>query len=474
MTLKINYKFQYSIHIFIWAILLVLAGSIMQGYANNTFDAILVAFPMMLLGIVIVNILFANLAEKNVFLLSYGVYLFIGGIIQCYSLATFNNPQSTIDAVNSFFPYIASQPPFTSMADIAILLESCLPIVLWQQVYKITWFFNLEHGIYTGIMFNALIMALTGSITVKIAREVYGNDFYRLKKVVILYTSCGLFIMFGTIFIRDCFTTFLNALVLLVIIRWLAKPCYINFIISLITTLLSAIIMSFLRLEAVVLFGIFWALAFLFWYIKNRFDKVRLIIFIFVMCVMDVLGSFTTEYVKSIISTQTNGMEQYNSFSDNENSGNSLGMRLIINQPLPIRLIMGTGSMMINPLPLWIYWKSGIGELYLIKGYQGFYQVFTFPLFFLGIFLSLKHFLKNRSTMIPILFLAAYFIINVLAVVSTSLEQRHLAQFFPAYIILATVPNTRCRIINSKLRSIYKLWLCFVAFLHLIWLILKG
>ena len=55
-------------------VLLVLAGSGMQGYANGTIDALFVAFLLLLAGIAVVSLVFpGRRPELRAFLLTYGV-----------------------------------------------------------------------------------------------------------------------------------------------------------------------------------------------------------------------------------------------------------------------------------------------------------------------------------------------------------------------------------------------------------------
>lgn len=457
------------------SVLLAMVGSGLQGYANGTVDALFVVVLLLIAGFVAVSLLFPRgRAERRAFLLTYGVCVFAGGLAQCYSLAVFDNPQSTIDAVNSFLPNIKSQPPFTTMAAWPILIESTLPIVIWQQVYKLTWLLGLDYGPYIGVMFNAVVMGITASLTVRTARELYRDDAWRLRRVGTLFAFCGLFILFGAVLIRDCFTIFLNVLVLWGIVHWLVRSTPINLLFAIVLTGVSAYAMAFLRIEAVVLFGPFWLLAFLFWYFKQRLNITRLFAMTLAICILLVASGYIVEYAHSLQETQTGGMTQYNELSVDADTGNSLGMRLVINQPLPIRLVVGSGSMMVFPVPLWAYFKIGENDYHLIKGYHGIYQVLVLPLFFAGLIIAIGTFFKRRQQLTPMLFLTVYTIMNLLAVVATSLEQRHFAQFMPAVMILATLPDTRNRKVRTKVQSIAGLWFLVVILLHVAWAIMKG
>jgi hypothetical protein len=124
-------------------------------------------------------------------------------------------------------------------------------------------------------MFNALVMGLTACITVRTARELFGNDAWRLRRVGTLFALCGLFVLFSSILIRDCYTTFLNSLVIWGLVRWLNRPSSQTLSFAGILTAFAIAAMYYLRARSIVLFGLFWALAGLCWFIGHRFDRRR-------------------------------------------------------------------------------------------------------------------------------------------------------------------------------------------------------
>ena len=444
----------------------------MQGYANDTADSVIVGLLLCLSGAAVVRIIFHNKkAEMQAFLLSYVVCVCVGGLAQWYAFSAFGVSQSTTDAVQSFFPYISSQPPFRTIADLPLNFNSPLAVIIWQQFYKATWWLGLDFGPYIGVMANAFIVGLTGSITVRIAREFLGNDVWRLQRLGILYAFCGLFILFGSILIRDCFTTFFNVLVLWGIVRWLVKPTIKNLFFAVIMTSISIYAIIYLRFESIVLFGVYWfiALILVVWVARNGRTRAAVSMFIFGLFL---IGSpYIYSYLETSQEFQNESTLSYTDFSISRAREDSLGVRLIINQPMPIRLVAGSGSMMISPLPLWNYFKTGASEYHLIKGYNGVYQVLVLPLVFCGILLVFRAIQRDKKSAAPLLFLVIYLIVNTLIVVTTSMEQRHLAQFLPSLIILAALPDTRDKVVNKSLKSIISGWFLMVILAHLAWAI---
>ncbi len=454
------------------SVLLAIVGSGMQGYANGTIDSFFAAFIFHIVGFLLVSLVFPRgRAELRAFLLTYGVCVFVGGLAQCYSLVVFHDPQSTIDAVHTFFPSISSQPPFTTMADIHPLFNAPLAVLIWQQVYAATWWLEFKFGPYTGVMFNAMVVGLAGAITVRTARELFGHDAWRLRRVGTLFATCGLFILFGSVFLRDCFMIFFNVLVIWGIVRWLCRPTSINLIFAGVLTGISVGAMAYLRFESIVLFGLFWFLAFLFWFRKRRLNTVRLFAAAMVLIVLIFASSYLMNYIKISQGFRFDATVGYVVSAAKSSREDSIAMQMIIHQPMPIRLVLGSGSMMIFPMPLWGYFKSGANDYGLIKGYHGIYQVLMLPLVFAGFIVIILAFLKDRKQFTPLLFLAIYMLMNVLIVVATSLEQRHLAQFMPAMMILAAVPDTREKGMRKSVLEIATGWFVVVVLVHLAWAI---
>jgi hypothetical protein len=340
-------------------------------------------------------------------------------------------------------------------------------------VYKLTWLLGLDFGPYTAVLFNALVMGLTASITVATARELFGDDTWRLRRVGTLFAFCGLFILFGAVLLRDCFTTFFNAVVLWVLVRWLVRPTAHNLLCALAATGISAYAIAYLREASTVMFGFFGFMAFLFWVQRERLNSIRLIYVWLAVCALLISTPYILGFLSTSAAYQSRYTEGYVAKGEEQMEADSLAMRLIMYQPMPIRLIMGSGALMVFPIPLWAYVEKGATEYHLIKTWHGFYQVLVLPLVFAGFIAVFRLFKRDRRRAVPLLFLAVYLLLNLLAVVATSMEQRHLAQFMPAFFILAAVPDTRENKTHKGLRRIAVAWFVFVALLYVAWLAAK-
>lgn len=450
---------------------MLVLGSAMQAYANGAIEAILVALLLLVAGMAVVGIVFpGRRAEMRAFLLTYAVCIFVGGLAQCYSLAVFDKIQSTDDAP-TFFWRIQPRPPFRTLATVPNI-NSPLAVVIWQQIYKVTWWLGFQHGPYTAVMFNAWVMGGVGGLTVQIGRELLGDDAWRLRRAGSLVASCGLSILFGAILLRDCFTTFFNTLVLWGLIRWLVRPTSRRLLLAAALTGISAWAMEYLRPETVPLFAVYWLLLFLFWLV-GRAGSVRFFTFVLALCAMLVAASYLAGSLQDTLDTRTLEMEKYARLGAERNPEDSLGMRLVVNQPLPIRVVAGIGRHMISPIPLWALFKIGSLDYDWIKGYNGIYKVLVMPLVFMGILKVVRMLRMDRRRSFPLVFLVMYFLINTIGVVATSLEQRHIGQFLSSFVIIAALPDTRELKVNDELRETRLWWFVGVALVHLAWAMLK-
>lgn len=450
---------------------MLVLGSAMQAYANRAIEAVFVTLLLLIAGRMVVRLAFPRREpETRAFLLTYAVSVFAGGLAQSYSLAVFNRLQSTVDAPK-FLWLISLQLPLRTLADV-LHINAPLAVVVWQQVYKLTGWLGFQPGLYIGVMFNAFMMGLVGVLTVRIARDLFGDDEWRLRRVGTLVAANGLFILFGAVLIRDSFTTFVSTLVLWGIVRWLVRPTARTLLFAAALTGVSAWAMEYLRLEAVLLFAVYWFLAFLLW-LFGRLDAIRLVVAAFALCAILVASPYLAVYLQSTQQTQVSEIEKYASLATRTSSQGSLGVRLVVNQPLPIRLLLGSGALMINPFPLWTNFRIGSLDYHWIKGYNGIYQVLVLPLVFAGALAAFRLFRRDRKQALPLMFLVMYLIFNLESVVATSMEQRHLGQFLAAMVVLATLPDTRETITRHEVRKIAVLWFIVVAFLHLVWAALK-
>ncbi|MBE3118090.1 MAG: hypothetical protein IMZ50_04945, partial [Candidatus Atribacteria bacterium] len=405
-------------------------------------------------------------------LLTYSSCVLAAGVAQCYSLAVFGNPQSTVDAF-TFFAQISPEPPFATL-DSLPPLNAPLAVVIWQQVYILAWWLRLDFGPHIAVMLNSLIMGLTAAVVVRTGRDLFGGDAWRLRRIGTLFAACGLFLLFGAVLIRDCFTTFLNTLVLWSAVRLLVHSRLRDLFLVGSLSVLSAYAMLFLRAQAVPFLALIAFVSVLCWFFSGRLNVVRLVFGLSVVLLVLIFAPSVTITAQAAKQLQADSLESYVEKATDSHSDQSLGMSLVVTQPMPVRLVFGIASLLISPIPLWAFFQLDSLDYDWFKGYNGLYQVVVVPLFATGVMVVLRAITRQRKRAIPFFFLLAYTTLAASAVALTSLEQRHLGQFVPAVIILAACPDTRCPATRRVYLKLSISWFVAVVLVNLAWVGLKG
>lgn len=462
-------------------IFVLFAGSLMQCYANKTLDAVVVSLFFLMFAYAFLKIVFPkSIHEHRAFVWSFSACVFVGGLAQLYSTLTFGIPQSTNDAIG-FFEAIFGKPPFYTWEECKFLWikgapvsrGSPLPVFVWQRVYQLLSYLDIDYGIHIAVIFNAFITALSGSLTVHIARIVFGGDIQKLKRVIYIYTFCGLFLLYGSIMIRDSFALFVNVLVLWGIIKWLYQPTINNLLFAILLTGISSSAMVFIRFKTIVIFALIFLLGIIFWFFAEKLNRTRFISIILFGILILSASPFIIKYFEITSSIQSERTEAYLDKLNDTQPDESMAMRLIVAQPMPIRLALGSFVRLIFPLPIWAHLKLGENEYHIIMNYNGIYQLVVFPFFILGCIISFRNYTKNKKKYAPHMFLLIYLLMNYEAILATSFEQRHLGQFMPAFCILAAIPDINNDKNKRHLKIISKYWAGIVIFVHLVYILAK-
>jgi len=447
--------------------ILVLIGSGLQGYANGTPAAMPVAITFLVAGYLAITLAFpGKRSELRVFMLMYAMSVLAGGLAQCYSVYVFQDTQNFSDAVY-FFGQISPKPPFKQWAELPT--DTVLAIFSWQQLYAVAYYLGFKFGPYVAVMFNALVIGLSGTLTVGTARALFGDDLPKLRRVEILFALCGLFILFGSVLLRDSFVVFFNALWLWGVVRYLTRPAPRSLVFAASLTVISIYAMLYLRDEMVMLFGVYIFLAVLAWYCARKLNATRIMVVLLALGVTPIADTYITGFLQDFRDTQTTGQQNYQNLGAVETGGNSLGNRLVAEQPLPIRLIMGAGTLVVNPIPLWGNFKADASEYHIIEGYHGIYLVLIIPLGIAGLIGVARQLRAQGRTAIPLLFLVAYLLVNLAAIAASSRLVRHLGQFMAALTILAALPNLSEKSERKLVRTISIGWFAGVVLIHVAW-----
>ena len=453
--------------------IMVLIGGSMLAHANETLDALIVVILFYVAGFFPLAVFFpGRKPELRAFVLTYGICVLMGGMSQLYSLFNTGDLQSTPDA-QMFFSLISASPPFTEMADLPVNFNSPLAVVLWQLLYKGAWSLGLSFGLYTAITLNSFVVAFSGFLTVRIARDLFGNDTRKLHFVGLLFSLCGMFWLFGAIMIRDCFILLINTLVLWALVRWVEFPRSVRLYVAVIGGCISGFCMWYLRKETIYLYGVFFVIALSAWYVRERINAQRLSVICITIAILLVSYSYIEQLIGAAREEQVTNMQRYGETGLASSRSGSLGAQLILVQPMPVRLVVGSVYIVLYPIPLWAYFFSGASEYNILKNCHGIFQVLTIPLFIAALLLLVRNAARDIQAALPYIFLASSFVVSILAVASTSIETRHYGQFLPAYLICMAIPDLRKQSDRSLTFRIAAIWFGIIAVVQVLWAVLR-
>jgi len=439
--------------------------------ADQDLSSIVFAVFFAMFGMSTVVLLKGNKYEFRAFILSYSICVLILGFSLNYSLAYFDMLMSTIDS-NKFINIIADSN--RTLEELRYVVDATLPALIWKYLADFRSMLNIGDGgpaVY--VLLNSTLIGFTSVFITKIANELFVGDEKRIKLAGTIFSLCGMGWLFGSLLIRDSYALLLNTLGVWVIVKVLVTPNVKNLILALIVCSLSASFMWYVREKAFYLFFMFAFMAIGLWYLKSKFSPAKVILLLFMMIVAILAFDQISSHTSMATDATSEESEKYTAGSSSQARSDSLGASLVVNQPLPVRLIVGSAYVLIFPIPIWGYFQLGLPEYFIIKGLHGVFMILMMPLV---IYSSIKLFKRGpRKDQLSTarFFVFFYFLVTVMLVGVTTLETRHHGQFLSAFIILAAMPTVQTQLERGLLKKIRISWFGLIAFGHVIWFLLR-
>ncbi len=448
----------------------LLVGSLLLVIVNNGLGPMVLAFIFLTFGLIIH--LFPGFRDpyaRRAFVLTFCTCVLITGLAQTYAMVFFGEVQNTTDAIK-FYDVVHLGLGSMKMEEYWRGIGSPLPIVTCQAMYTLSSKIGLGDGPWIAVLLNSFLVAIAGSITIKIGRYFMGDDDRGLYRLGTLFAFCGLMWLFAAILIRDSFALIINVIVMWACVRGLCKPGLKNFMITAIVILLAIATMRYVRLGLEPIFLLFGVLAFLSWTRRTRSSVITLMLPLVGLLV----GLMLMPLIAKLIGGVTESvMEAALGYGYGITVEGSLGARLIVQQPMPIRLVVGSLHLLVQPIPLWVGFRTFMGEYHWIKGWEGFFLVWVTPTAIVAFLAAIKRAFRGGPEAPPFCFIALYAMVTLTAVAVTSLETRHHGQFLPAILILAAMPNKYDPATRAKIRTAMALWFGLVVAGHITWAVLK-
>ena len=447
-------------------ILLILA-SILSIISYSTIYPIIVAISFFLFGNILLRFFFiGGVQERIIFNRIFFIGFFVSGIASIYATFYLDNIQLSSDPAG-FFDMSIKDAKNLTIAEIQVLYEGALAIYIWRSIYDFFFNFGFEKERYIGILFNVFQYAMTAVIALKIANNIYGNDLYRFKLLKRFFSFCGVFWLFSSIHIRDIMILLILTLLTYIWITFLSnRKDFKNVFYLILSNLLISIIIFFLRGEFLftpfifLILGVFTLIKF-----SNKKEK-NVLFYIFIIFCISIIFYLAFEYGSKIIDILKISNEGYRNLSDSVSSTNSLGMKIIVNQPIPIRLFLGSIYLFIFPIPIWSGFQLN-SVYFLFISLNTIFFIFFLPL----LFLSFK--MLFIETNLKLFFLLTVSVSFIFAIAITSLEIRHLGVFLVPLFLVALYPNLRIKNTFVLYKKYLLIYFTFLVIIHLSWLFLK-
>lgn len=368
-----------------------------------------------------------------------------------------------------FFRLSARQTGGTTLEDLAVVTEGAGAVVLWRAVYDALAGLGFAKEPYIGVAVNVLLVALSAVFGVRVVAHAFGGDSVRVRRFTILTSLCGLFWLFAAIHMRDAAVLLGVSALALSWIRYIAQPGTRRVVEVGFATAIGLAFFGFLRTEFM-----FVPVAMLFSAAAARVlessarGRRPLLIFLFAAVVVPAVIYLVSLAQSDLLTAVMRANEMYANVAGAQSSDNSLGMRLIVNAPLPMRLVLGSAYMFIFPIPIWNELDSAYG---LFKTCQAIFMYGFTPLYILAVWRLIRCASLRSATSLFLLFLTLGF---TLAIAATSLETRHFGAFLIPMLALGVLPDLRLPADRAAYVRLLALLLCTMTIVHAAWAVLKA
>ncbi len=351
------------------------------------------------------------------------------------------------------------------------IINAPYAVNVWRAMYELAGQLGLGGGLWVGTLANALLMGIVAVLTVRMVGMLFPDDRRRAKLAARLVLSCGIFWLFGGMLMRDSFAVLIQLAVVMTIVHLLlGRVTLVRLLTHAPLIILAQQLTYGIRLEMLATFPIMFVLAAVAWGIQGRGLR-RLAPLLLVGIAATIVGASVFGWMSFTL--QMSQQAYLSVITDLDAGGGGLGYRLVVSQPLPIRVLTGLVYMHLFPIPLWYGFSFSQWDYYWLKSIAAVFIVGVTPLAALGFLRVVRPALKGARGMAALMFLALYWPTMVAAVAATSLESRHVGQFIPALIVLAVVPDLHVPADRRDFRRLAVLWYGGVVLIHLAWLTLR-
>lgn len=463
-----------------WGLLIVVAfclATLLQLAAYRSVAPALVATAFLVLGYVAFHERspWGSRSACFAFVLIFTLCYFWSGVAAIFA-NYLDDPIQRSDA-EWFYELATTLDDGLSLDELRGMTSGAGAVYIWRLLYRLSSAIGFEKGIYIAVASNTFFVALAGVACVKTAALIFGENQRKVKNMGMLFAFSGICWLFASVLLRDSTVLLLNTLLIYAWVRVLMRPTWRAATWLFAFSVFSVELYAYLRTEflfvpfALLLAGI------ASFFVSGQFFRVSLLarvlslslIMLCTLVAVVLLG--TSVSITSYLGLVASGSQQYSDYANSlDINGSSLGVSYIVNQPLPIRLGVGTFYLQVFPVPFWSGFSEG--DIYhLLKSLNAIFMWFVFPLAVLGLYRTRQ--IKADLRKLALVFLSIVYAGFTLAIAGSSLETRHLGSFIAPLLILAIVPNLASVADRSAYLRVLGAWLALNALVHLAWAILK-
>tara|TARA_R110000824_G_scaffold288508_3_gene476792 strand:- start:126628 stop:128085 length:1458 start_codon:yes stop_codon:yes gene_type:complete len=408
--------------------------------------------------------------EKMIYLRVFLVGWVAIGIAGVYVEILLDQLQLYSDA-GGFFDLVRGATSGQSIEEIRDFTEGALAVLFWREVYDFFATLGFPKERYIGVLVNVEAVSLSAVFALRMAQSIYGQDEQRFRRLILMFTWCGLYWLFAGIHLRD-------GLVLLVVVAsmwiwlWYLKNPNLGIRLWALVgcSLMAGSTLTFLRTEfyfVPLALGVSGVTALIFRGDRQRMSlgsKLALLLGLLVV-IAGIVWTWET-----LVGTLGRGAEAYLDLARTQSDPDSLGMALIVEQPLPIRLVLGTIYLYLFPIPFWSGFQLDSAYA-LFKSFNVLFFYVLIPLLVMSFVKLWKDPIQRTPAQLFLLFTTIGFSV---AIAATSLESRHLGSFLVPVFLLALLP----RLSEQKVRQAYfQLTIVFLLGIelgHFVWILLQA
>lgn len=445
-------------------------GCILAILAYGSFQPLLASGLVYLGGLLVLNLTpLGGFEERKIFRAVFAVGWFMAGVAALY--ANFlNDPSQTVLDAAWFYDLASGTTSVESLEYLKAITEGAGAVVLWRAVYDAFAALGFERARYVGILVNVTSVALAGVIAIKTVRLVYGKDDWRIRRMTTLFCWCGLFWLFVAIHLRDSIVLLSVTALVYAWTRYLAKSDSRSLVGLIIATVVGFSAFALFRTEFffVPLAMLFAGLAAMLFFQTNRGTR-RILIYLPAFAGLTVAAALYAQFQEELFGSLSAGHTSYSDQAAAVSDASSMGMALIVNQPMPVRLVLGSGYLYVFPIPFWVGFQ--LQSAYeLFESFNALFFYSLIPLLVLG----LVQIARNGRTRSPALMFQVFLSLGfTLGIAGTSLETRHLGAFLVPVFLVALLPDLKVRENIKAYKRLLTAFLAVMAAVHVVWFVAK-